>query len=309
MNNFNFCIPLKKAREGALSGIASTTSIDRDGERMSDQALRMMVDDIKAKGINLFGNHEHGWENILGGIDKAELNTQKQVVIGINPNKANPKYNQFIGTMSTPGVTLGLSVGGTVKGDKWEFDKALGKKVHVLDKVEIYEVSVVGIPSNKEALLSIPTQIMKSMKEKGCDKNCELCKATQGAKWESCVSQVRSQGGVSSPEAVCTEAVGHPTEKCPCCWSIMKKGICGLCFYKGLTRQERYDRDKAKNKITLKQEPTTPEHTETDPMAQKSDYACEECGKVPAKPRRTGVLLCDDCYDASLEEKKDSQNI
>jgi len=172
--NFNFSIPLKKdiSDPDRLVGLASTISIDRDEERMSLKALNEMTEDIRTKGVNLFGDHEHGWTNILGGIDQADLRGD-ELFIGINPNKSNPLYPQLIGTMSTKGVTVGLSVGGTVTKEKYEYDAELGKKVKVIDGVKLYEISVVGIPSNPDAFVSIPGQIAKSMKteeEKSKDK-------------------------------------------------------------------------------------------------------------------------------------------
>lgn len=158
---FNVIIPLQKGVNHDLIGTASSISVDRDDERMSENALNMMAEDIKKEGVNLFGNHEHNWENILGGIDEAE-STGKDLSIGINLNKSNPKCNQLMGTLNTKGVKVGLSVGGNVVSDRTEYDRVKGKKIKVLDKVKIYEVSIVGIPSNADSYLSLPQAIAKS---------------------------------------------------------------------------------------------------------------------------------------------------
>jgi HK97 family phage prohead protease len=190
MNDFNFIIPLQKGLIGdTLTGTASTTSVDRDEERMSANAINNMTDGVKREGVNLFGNHQHDWENILGGIDNAEA-FDKKFKININLNKANPKYEQLVGTLNTKGVRIGLSVGGNVKSFHWEYDKAIGKKIKVLDEVEVYEVSVVGIPSNKESFLTIPQAIAKSAKLPGMP----------------------------------------PIFKCVNCNSEVEKGVCALCL-------------------------------------------------------------------------------
>lgn len=173
MNDFRIFLPLTKTGD-RLTGIASATSVDRDEERMSDEALSMMADDIKRENVNLFGNHSHEWENILGGIDEAII-IDKKLHIGINPNTSNPKYNQLIGTMNTKGVKVGLSVGGNVAGYKWEYDKNIGKKVKILDRVKIFEVSIVGIPSNADSFLTIPQAIAKSAKLPISQKQCKMC--------------------------------------------------------------------------------------------------------------------------------------
>lgn len=174
-NSFSFIIPLKKDGLNALTGIASTTSVDRDSERMSANALKSMVSEIKSKGVNLFGNHEHNWENTLGAVNDASL-VGDRVRVGIildNPD-TNPKIPMLINKLNA-GIKLGLSVGGNVKDFKWEFDKLAGKKIKVLDDVQIYEISVVGIPSNAESFLTIPQAIMKSAKLKAARKICPLC--------------------------------------------------------------------------------------------------------------------------------------
>lgn len=162
MADFNFIIPLSKGLNNSLSGVASTTSVDRDEERMSAEALKMMVDDIKKQGVNLFGNHEHNWENTLGIIKDASLvNNQVAVKIDLDDPQTNQKIPMLLNKLGR-GIKLGLSVGGNVLNYKWEYDRELGKKIKVLDKVKIYEVSVVGIPSNADSFLTIPQAIAKS---------------------------------------------------------------------------------------------------------------------------------------------------
>lgn len=162
MDDFNFIIPLKKGLNNSLTGIASTISVDRDEEKMSAEALKMMVDDIKKQGVNLFGNHEHSWENTLGIIKDANLvNNQVAVKIDLDDPQTNQKIPMLLNKLGR-GIKLGLSVGGNVLNYKWEYDRELGKKIKVLDKVKIYEVSVVGIPSNADSFLTIPQAIAKS---------------------------------------------------------------------------------------------------------------------------------------------------
>ena len=176
MQPLNFIIPLQKdLNETTLTGIASATSIDRDSERMSKQALDMMVDDIKRQGVNLFENHLHGWENTLGVIkDAMVVDEQIQIAVTLDDATTNPKIPMLLNKLNK-GIKLGLSVGGNVTDFKWEYSKDLGKKIKVLDKVSIYEVSVVGIPSNSDSYLTLPMAISKSAKEFRF--TCSLCYA------------------------------------------------------------------------------------------------------------------------------------
>lgn len=185
--NFKIILPLKKeGNSGDLVGIASTLSVDRDEEKMSQKALLKMVNDIKEKGVNLFENHDHGWEHTLGVIKDADLIDNKVAVkISLDDPNTNPKIPMLLNKLKK-GIMLGLSVGGNVTNFSWEYDRKLGKKIKVLDDVSIYEVSVVGIPSNADAFVTIPQAIAKSAKlpilkkcpncyNKTEKEECELC--------------------------------------------------------------------------------------------------------------------------------------
>jgi HK97 family phage prohead protease len=164
LDNFNFYIGLQKGADADLIGVASATSLDRDEERMSDRALKMMVSDIKSLGVNLFGNHEHNWENTLGVVKDAELvNDHVNVKIDLDDPSTNPKIPALLNKLNKK-IKLGLSVGGKVTAERTEFNKELNKKIKIIDGVKLYEISVVGIPSNADAFLSIPQALTKSAK-------------------------------------------------------------------------------------------------------------------------------------------------
>lgn len=193
---FTKYIPLEKAGEDSFLGIASSTSIDRDEEKMSPNALSEMCQTINVDHANLFGNHQYDWENILGGIDAAQKKDDS-IQIRMNPNKANPKYAQLIGTMATPGVKLGLSVGGNVKKSHWEHDNDLGKKIKIIDSVDLYEVSVVGIASNPDGIVN--NVVTKSAKIRELNMGC---------------------------------AFPVPLTKCPACWHDDANEVCDMCLYR-----------------------------------------------------------------------------
>jgi HK97 family phage prohead protease len=176
-----------------LEGIASTTSLDRDDERMSSKALSKMMEAFNTQSIAVFGNHEHSWENTLGYVSHSSLNENNLAVkIALEDPVKNDKVAKLLSKLEH-GTPLGLSVGGDVKNSHDEKNKSLGKVVTVYDDVELYELSVVGIPSNRDASLSIARQIAKSLKEaivheelKACVENneCDVSKA-----WLECWSK------------------------------------------------------------------------------------------------------------------------
>lgn len=173
MNAFNVVLPLSKTLTGDLIGIASTTSIDRDEERMSQNALKMMVDDIKREGVNLFVDHDHKVDSIVGCVKDAELvGNQVKVSVTMDEASTNPRVSSILNKIAK-GIRIGMSVGGNVTDYKWEYDHTAKKKVKVLDKVKIYEISLVGIPSNADSFVSIPQAIMKSARN--TEKSCPAC--------------------------------------------------------------------------------------------------------------------------------------
>ena len=107
MENFQFFMPLEKSEGNSLSGVASTLSLDRDEEKMSENALDDMVGEIMSKGVNLFGNHQHDWENTLGAVKKARKeNGQVLVDIDLDDPNTNPKVIALLNKIAR-GIKLG----------------------------------------------------------------------------------------------------------------------------------------------------------------------------------------------------------
>src|SRR4030067_854037 len=117
-----------------IEGVASTTDVDRDTERMSEKALYKMQRDILEQGVNLFGDHEHGWESTLGVIKSSKIDGSNKLWIQVllDDPVVNPKVNALLSKLNR-GFHLGFSVGGNVTETKKEFDKALHKDVTIID--------------------------------------------------------------------------------------------------------------------------------------------------------------------------------
>jgi len=338
---FQFYIPLKKGTSADnLMGIASTVSIDRDGERMSSTALEEMRQAIVSRGVNLFGNHEHQWENTLGVIKEAHIeNNQLMIKTTLDNPETNPKVRMLTEKMKR-GINLGLSVGGTVTKERWEYDKSVNRKVKVIDGVKLFEISVVGIPSNADSFLSLPDAIGKSAKQILINKRANELKMTLGkspmhdqiAGWikrgdtkESIENRLMDGYGKSKEEAhdLYTDAAmssaasrnknapeevedlkaldemakaifmrsfndlnagekdeimaitgiapGQKPEHKATVDQTQPKGQSAgeQSILKGLTIKEKYDRSKAKNKLSSSMEYMPLENTAYDPMAQQ----------------------------------------
>lgn len=187
MPDFTVLLPLKKSGEGSLVGIASATSVDRDEERMSEACLDDMIAQFQAYKVPLMENHTHNWENTMGVIKSAQkVGDKAQVFIGLDNANTNPKIAMLLGKLDA-GIPIGLSVGGNVVAKHTEYDKSLNKRITVMDKVKLYELSVVGIPSNADSYLSLGQAIAKSAR---FVKNCWACLAECGnGECKLCLSQ------------------------------------------------------------------------------------------------------------------------
>jgi len=135
-----------------ISGIVSDTSVDRDGDRMSYAALKQMEQAIN-EGAPLFQNHNHDISDTLGAPVGAELrgnqnNAELWAEFRLEDPDYNPNVQSLIHKLET-GERLGFSIGGTNANGRFTYERSSdGTQVRVIPGVNLYEVSVVGIPSN-----------------------------------------------------------------------------------------------------------------------------------------------------------------
>lgn len=190
MNDFKFYLPITKSafpsgsyekisettKSGEIrtrfkiKGIASTTSLDRDNEIVSAICLKKMEDQINKKKLPIFGNHDHNWESMLGYTNTALASDNKlEISMLTDYVETNPRVMQLAGGLES-GMPFALSIGGKVITSNPRKNKN-GSESKILDDVDLFETSVVGIGANPDAFLSLPDQIAKSM-----NKNIDLIK-------------------------------------------------------------------------------------------------------------------------------------
>lgn len=331
MDDFNFYIPLQKdfsINNDTLTGVASTISLDRDGERMSEKALADMQRDIMSVGVNLFGNHEHSWENTLGSIKDATVsNNQLGIKVQLDDPTTNQKIPMLLNKLKR-GIKLGLSIGGKTTSEKWEYNKELGKKIKVIDGVRLYEVSVVGIPSNSDSFISIPTAIVKSRQLlKAVVYSCDICGHKERSK-EELMDHVDGHHTKEEIDEYYNKAheevaqKGHSSEDYP-------KEVWNRAQSMGIEEGNEYLAEYDRTHKTAKSFPNSCpncgsqkiERLESDsPLhgdqyvcndcgyqkSQKTSHLCDACGQQEGKyrDRKTNSWLCSQCYEnASYEEE------
>jgi HK97 family phage prohead protease len=165
--NFPFSFYIEKAIPGGtedemtIKGVASTTNIDHDAERMSESSLQAMATVINEQTVPLRVEHQKEDSAIIGSVNKAWVDERNQLWIEASLNKSHPGASMLYKALKT-GAKLGLSVGGRVKHAVKELSEAAGKYIKTFYDVALDEVSVTSRPANYDAWL-----VSKSIIENG----------------------------------------------------------------------------------------------------------------------------------------------
>lgn len=162
----------KDAKTGNVEyeGVASSTSLDRDEERMTLPALVKFAKDLNRSTSNgIFFNHDHKALKV-GSIVKAWVDGNELKIKFVKTKAQGPIGNggpliADIHTQMDEGIYNCMSIGGRVLKREQVFDEKLGKSVGEIQDVEGLEVSIVGIGANPDA--SISSAIAKAFKPAG----------------------------------------------------------------------------------------------------------------------------------------------
>lgn len=156
-------VTVEDDKEFILEGIASTTNLDHDSERMSESALRSMEAAINDFGVPLRVEHQKEDMAIIGKVYKAWVDERNQLHVKARLDKSHPASTILYNSMKT-GAKMGLSVGGLVKHAVRELSEKTGKMVKTFYDVALKEVSVTPRPANYDSWL-----VAKSITEKEDD--------------------------------------------------------------------------------------------------------------------------------------------
>jgi HK97 family phage prohead protease len=145
---------LAKAADGLYLGIASTSEEDRDGEIIQPSAFTNLARIVAEQGPIYY---QHAWRNFgaadeqsmpVGKIVSGEV-MAKELRVGFQFASGGPlTFAPKVQWMVDKGFLKYMSVGAIPI--KWETDKE-GRRVYT--ELELLEVSIVGIPSNRGAAI------------------------------------------------------------------------------------------------------------------------------------------------------------
>lgn len=139
---FELTLPLTKAWEDEqgrmwFEGVASSTRLDRQRERMTAQALEKMA---QFRGLELLPSHKAGPLEMLGTVQECWADDSSFRVAGILEEE-NPQARILFKRVQA-GRGYGLSVGGRVTRAHWGFDERAGGQVRLIDDVELDHIAL-----------------------------------------------------------------------------------------------------------------------------------------------------------------------
>lgn len=139
-----------------VRGYASTSDVDRQDEVITRDALKNAEGDLIRNSTVFF---EHNYSQPIGKTVKAYLDS-KGLFIEAYISKTLPKIRILI----QEGILNRFSIGGRVLEADTVFDEKSGKEVTRILKLELFEVSLVGVPANSEA--KVLDCVLKSVMDK-----------------------------------------------------------------------------------------------------------------------------------------------
>lgn len=156
----------RENNELILEGIASTTSIDEDGDYMTKECL----EDMKRQAIGLSVLKEHGrkLDDVIGKVISIPESDSDKFKIKF---KVLPSWEWYLMEFLDNEINLGLSIGAKAIDYEPNEDSDYGWKVN---KAKLYEISLVPLPANWDSFGSV-----KMSKE--LDDNVIVAKCFNGA--------------------------------------------------------------------------------------------------------------------------------
>ncbi|MGC9319026.1 MAG: HK97 family phage prohead protease [Armatimonadota bacterium] len=173
--SFAVTMPLAKVWEDEdgemrFEGVASSTSLDRQQERMTRNAIKKMTEQT---GLDVLPSHTAGPLEELGSVEEAWADNDQFRVAG-RLDKSNPRARRLFEKV-LGGRRYGLSVGGRVTKAFWRYDDEVGKQIRFIDDVKLDHVAVCRpeAAANPDTYLSVLAKAAEGVMEEAPDRRDE----------------------------------------------------------------------------------------------------------------------------------------
>lgn len=135
---------------GGLVGYASTFgNVDLGGDLVAPGAFAATIADIKANGIPLLADHRADTASVLGTIHDAEEDTTG---LQVRARFSSAPSAQEVRTKLLEGHLGKMSIG--YEALDYAYEQRDGQQVRILTQIKLWEVSVVVMPMNPEAVIA-----------------------------------------------------------------------------------------------------------------------------------------------------------
>ena len=189
---YNFSIKSIDSDKHIIKGVASIEELDRDNEIILSKALEKGANEWKKNPVI---RYKHTDPIGIGISEECFVNDGKFHVTAKISDKTQTARDAW--GLIEDGILKSFSVGGKVNEKEVQFDEKLKKDVTLIKDMELYEISVVDIPSNRNSFFDVIKKSIEGNIEKEDDKR-------PPKEWfDRCVAHVRESGSASNPEAVC----------------------------------------------------------------------------------------------------------
>jgi len=140
--------------EHVVVGYAMTSDLDSDDTIITTEAIELAKDDLLKYSTVLFN---HDTERPIGKVVSAKVDKKGLLVEVVISKEEEEIWNKI-----KEGIINKFSIKGRAS-DFDEVDGRNGEKIVKIDKIELYEVSLVSVPANAEAK-TISWYVAKSLK-------------------------------------------------------------------------------------------------------------------------------------------------
>jgi len=152
-------LEVKASKDGRriVRGYATTDDVDREYEVITKEAIEMSALDL-INSPTVFYEHRHSDYPVGKVVDAIVTNGKMMIEVEIS------KTADRVWTLLQEGILRAFSIGGRFLETKDVLNEELGKELTHITKMELFEVSIVGLPANPNALItSVSKAITKSL--------------------------------------------------------------------------------------------------------------------------------------------------
>jgi len=207
---FDVSLPLAKVwtdEDGEMwfEGVASSTRLDRQHERMTTNAISKMAGQV---GLDLLPSHTSGPLEELGTVEQAWVDNDQFRVAG-RLDGSNPRARRLYKNV-LDGRRYGLSVGGRVTKAFWRHDPELGRQVRHIDDVALDHVAVCRADqaANPDTYLATLAKAAEDVMDEDVDEEAMLARVGRAAVhaarslWPFAKSEEHGEGDISGDSGV-----------------------------------------------------------------------------------------------------------